>query len=75
MAKSKETIGTMERRFIARSGSAFAAASKRSYACGLHNVISDQGTLYEVAPDGSRKFLKHVEPPTPVKRGEKVHIR
>jgi hypothetical protein len=32
---------------------------------------SDQGVIYEVFPDGTRKVVKIIEPPTLVVKGEK----
>lgn len=75
MLRAKKTFRTLKRWFIARSGSAFAAACKRSYASGQPTVISEEGFVYEVSPDGSRRVLKRVEPPTRVRLGLKVHIR
>lgn len=75
MLQAKKTIRTLEKRFIARSGSAFAVAYKRSRASGEPTVISEKGVIYEVSSDGRRKVLKKVEPPTRVKLGLKVTIR
>lgn len=75
MLRAKKKIRKLEKSFLARSGSAFAAAYKQSLASGQSVVISDQGSLYQISPDGSRKLLKQIQPPTPVRRGLKVTIR
>jgi hypothetical protein len=36
---------------------------------------SENGVIYEVFPDGSRKVVKKIEPPTPIQTGTKVAIR
>jgi hypothetical protein len=75
MLRAKKTIRTLEKRFIARSNSAFVTAYKRSRASGQPVVVSEDGLICEISPDGSRKVLKRVEPPTRVRAGLKVTIR
>lgn len=64
-----------EKKFLARSRSAFAAAHKRSRASGLTVVISVRGAIYKILPNGKRDLLKVLEKPTAVRRGMKVRIR
>lgn len=54
-----------------QSGSVFAAARKQALATGASIVESVRGVIYEVFPDGSRRELKRVMPPTQVVRGTK----
>lgn len=58
-----------------QSGSVFAAARKQALATGASVVESDRGVIYEVTPDGRRRELKRVAPPTRVVRGSKVILR
>jgi len=73
--KKENKIKRLEKWFIARSGSAFETARKQSQASGHSVVISDQGAIYEIFPDGNRRLLKQIEPPTRVRPGQKVIIR
>ena len=75
MANSENDILTLENQFPAASGSAFAAARKRVLASGQSVLQSEAGAIYEVFPDGSRKRVKNIEPPTPVAAGYTVTIR
>jgi hypothetical protein len=50
-------------------------ARKRALESGLSVLQSEGGTIYEVFPDGSRKQVKEIEPPTKVVSGQKIAIR
>jgi len=67
-------MAKLERQFVARSSSAFVAAWRNMQASGQSTVISEGGALYRVRPDGGRKLIEQIEPPTKVKRGQKVKI-
>lgn len=75
MLLEKERIEQLEEEFLTKSSSAFAAAYKRARASGQTVVISQEGSLYKILPDGRKKLLKRLEKPTPVKLGHKIHIR
>ncbi len=51
------------------------AAGTQAYwqalAAGSSVLISENGVIYEVFPNGTRKIVKTIEPPTPVTIGEK----
>ncbi len=72
---SDQDIQKLENQFPAVSGSAFAAAREQALAFGQSVLQSDQGVIYEVFPDGTRRAVKRVEPPTPVVTGSKFTIR
>ncbi len=74
MPDEENDILTLENQFPAISGSAFAAARKQVLASGQSVLQSEAGVIYEVFPDGSRKRVKDIEPPTPVLIGSKVII-
>lgn len=41
-----------------------------------HSVLeAHDGVIYEIFPDGSRKFIKQIQPPTAVEKGKKYRIR
>ena len=75
MADQENNIEILEMQFPAVSGSAFAAARAQVLASGQSVLQSDHGVIYEVFPDGTRKRLKEIEPPTPVVSGSKITIR
>jgi hypothetical protein len=75
MSDEEKNIRELERRFPLLSGTAFSAARQQAFASGQSVLQSDQGVIYEVFPDGSRKRLKEIDPPTPVIAGSKMTIR
>jgi hypothetical protein len=74
-AVSDQDIHTLENRFPAVSGSAFAEARERVLASGQSVLQSQDGLIYEVFPDGRREFVKKIEPPTTVEPGKMITIR
>ena len=75
MADQENNIDVLESQFPAISGSAFAAARERVLASGQSVLQSEDGTIYEVFPDGRRVAVKKIEPPTSVVPGRKITIR
>ena len=75
MADQENTIVKLENQFPAASGAAFAAAREQVLASGQSVLQSEQGVIYEVFPDGTRKRVKEIEQPTPVVPGSKITIR
>jgi len=61
---SDQDIQKLESQFPAVSGSAFAAARERVLQSGQSVLQSENGVIYEVFPDGRRKEVKKIEPPT-----------
>jgi len=61
---SDQDIQKLENEFPALSGSAFAAARDRVLQSGQSVLQSENGVIYEVFPDGRRKEVKKIEPPT-----------
>jgi hypothetical protein len=74
-AGKENSIETLENQFPAVSGVAFDAARKQALKSGLSVLQSEDGVIYEVFPDGSRKRVKEIEPPTKVVSGQKITIR
>ena len=71
---SEKDIDTLEQQFPAVSGSVFAAARDRVLASGQSVLISEDGIIYEIFPDGTRKQVKEIDPPIAVERGKKIHL-
>ena len=74
MPDQENDMQKLENQFPAISGSAFAAARAQVLASGQSVLQSEQGVIYEVFPDGSRRRVKDIEPPIPVVRGSKIQI-
>ncbi len=74
MPTSDKTIQKLETRFPTVSGSAFAEAQAKVLASGHSVLVSEKGIIYRVYPDGRRKIVKRVDPPTDVVPGSKLTI-
>ena len=74
MPDQENNMQKLENQFPAISGSAFAAARAQVLASGQSVLQSEQGVIYEVFPDGTRRRVKEIEPPIPVVRGSKIQI-
>jgi hypothetical protein len=75
MPDQEEEIVRLEEQFPALAGAAFAAARAEALAAGESVLQSEGGAIYEIFPDGTRKWVKDIEPPTRVVRGAKITIR
>jgi hypothetical protein len=71
---SEEEIGELERRIPELAAVAFSEAYWRTLAAGQSVRVSDNGFIWEVFPDGTRKTIKQIEPPIPVVKGSKLKI-
>ena len=54
---------------------AFKQAYWAALASGNSVLISENGNLIEIFPDGKKKFIKHLTPFISVTRGQKFQIR
>ena len=72
---SDQDIQQLESQFPAVSGAAFAAAREQTLAAGHSVLESKAGVIYEVFPDGHRRRVKAIEPPTQTAAGRKVALR
>jgi hypothetical protein len=68
-------IEILENQFPPSSGIAFHEAFQQTLKSGLKVLQSEDGVIYEVSPDGSRRRVKEIEPPTQVISGSKITIR
>ena len=75
MTDSEGNIEALEEQFPPLSGVAFRAARKQVLDAGLSVLQSEGGAIYEVFPDGSRKLVKEIEPPTEAVSGQKIALR
>jgi hypothetical protein len=74
MPDQEDEIQRLESQFPMLSGSAFAAEREKALRAGCTILESKDGVLYEVSPDGTRRFVKRLDPPTPVVPGTKLVI-
>jgi hypothetical protein len=75
MIQDEQALQELEEKFPSLSGAAFSAAYKKTLEAGLSVLIAEEGYIYEVFPDGTRKKIKKIEPPTRVDPGKPIRIR
>ncbi len=75
MAENDEkAIQAMENAFPALASVAFSSAHEQALAFGLTLVQSENGTLFEVHPDGSKIVVDTIAPPVSVTAGQKIRL-
>ena len=72
---SEQEIDELERRFPEVAQVAFAEAIGEHWLRGYSVLVNDKGFIYEVFPDGTRKMIKQIEPPTLVVNVSKLKIQ
>ncbi len=74
--QEKETeIEELEAKFPSLSGNAFSVAFFKAQHSGQTVLVSERGALYRVQPNGTRTFMKTIEPPTKVELDKKIRLR
>lgn len=74
MSLTEQEIDKLESEFPYLASKAFALARENTLAAGLSVLQAESGVIYEVFPDGSRREVKKIAKPIPVKRGSKFRI-
>ena len=74
-APDERQIEQLERDFPAASGMAFAKAYDQAIQVGLSVLVSKNGAIYEVFPDGRRELVKKIAPPIPTQPGLKIKFQ
>jgi hypothetical protein len=72
MTLSEEAISYLEEHIPELANVAFKQAYWAALASGSSVLISENGKLVEVFPDGKRKFIKHLAPGISVTIGQKL---
>ena len=67
---SIKEIKKLENQFPKLAGKAFAAARKRTRKAGLPVLHSENGMVYRTLPDDTKEFVKSIDPPVRVKKGQ-----
>lgn len=70
MELSEEAMSFLEERIPELADAAFKQAYWAALASGSSVLVSENGNLVEVFPDGTHKFIKHLSPATLVTRGQ-----
>ncbi len=70
----EQQIEQLELDFPAASGVAFSNAYQQAVQAGLSVVVSENGVIFEVSPDGQRRLVKNIAPPSPAQPGRKFTI-
>ena len=71
MTTPEQTMRFLEEHIPELAESAVTQAYWQALASGSSVLESDNGVIYEVFPDGTRKFVKTTTPPSAVTVGEK----
>ena len=72
MALSKEAISFLEEHIPELADVAFKQAYWAALASGSSVLVSKNGNLVEIFPDGKHKFIKQLSSATPVARGQRL---
>ena len=72
MIDREKEIDYLESQIPAVSGSALTIAYLQTLASGQSVLETDDGKIFEVFPDGSRKFVKEIAPRISMEKGKKV---
>jgi hypothetical protein len=75
MSKAPVDVESLELQLPLASGFAFATARQQVLASGLSTLQSEDGFIYEVFPDGRRRLVKSIDPPTPAVIGTKITLK
>jgi hypothetical protein len=68
-------IERLENLFPAAASGAFRNAYHQALRAGFSVLVSANGAIYEVFPDGHRRFVKAIDPPIVMRPGQKFTIR
>jgi len=75
MLENEASNDFLEAQIPALSASAVNVAYWRTLASGQSVLETENGAIYEVFPNGSKKLVKQIEPPIPVQYGQKIALR
>lgn len=75
MGLSEKELDYLEKHIPELAEVAFKQAYWAALASGSTVLLSENGNLVEVFPDGSRKVIKPLPPPTPVSIGQKLELQ
>lgn len=65
----------LESQIPAASGEVFSLAYTKTIQAGLSVIVSENGAIYEVFPDGRRQLVKTIAPPAKAQPGQKIKLQ
>lgn len=74
MSMTEESMRFLEEHIPILADAAIKQAYWRALATGSSVLISEEGALVEIFPDGTRKVLKQLEPQTDVISGQRLEL-
>lgn len=74
MSDSEQTLDYLEQQIPSLSAAAVDVAYWQALASGDEVLVSGEGGIYEVFPDGTKKLVKSLEEPLSVPVGTQVEI-
>ena len=74
MSDSEKALDYLEQQIPSLSAAAVDVAYWKALAAGQHVLVSGEGGIYEVSPDGSRTFVKATAEPLNLPLGTRVRI-
>lgn len=74
MTLSEEAMSYLEKHIPELAGVAFKQAYWAALASGNSVLVSENGDLVEVFPDGKQRFIKHLPPSIRVTPGQRLEI-
>lgn len=75
MSEDDKTLDDLEKLIPPLSGSAVTVAYWQALASGNSVLETDDGAIYEVFPDGTRKLVKKIAPAIPVVPGSTYQLK
>lgn len=75
MALSEKALDYLEKHIPELAEVAFKQAYWAALASGSSVLVSENGSLVEVFPDGTRQFIKKLPAWIPVRRGQKIELK
>ncbi|MGA8165267.1 MAG: hypothetical protein WB791_09630 [Waddliaceae bacterium] len=74
MTLSEEAMSYLEEHIPELANVAFKQAYWAALATGSSVLVSENGNLIEIFPDGRHKFIKHLAPAIPVIPGQRLEM-
>jgi len=75
MADPEISIEYLENQIPALAQAAVTMAYWNTLASGQSVLETENGAIYEMFPDGTRRLIKQIEPPIQVQYGQKIALR
>jgi hypothetical protein len=67
-------IDQLEMQLTVASSAVFSKAYDQALKAGLSVMVSEDGAIYEIFPDGRRRLVKTIDPPTMTRAGQMIQF-